>query len=124
MKTARISLAVVAGLLLAFGYAAGSGHDRMSQLKIIIGLMFGTFMTFNLIRHPEQLTKLRLYLVAILLLVLVVYQVLTDPPMEALITVVISSAFMGVMIALASLPADASSTSTAEAEPSAPAAKD
>jgi hypothetical protein len=124
MKTARISLAVVAGLLLAFGYAAGSNHDRLSLLKIIIGLMFGTFTTFNLIRHPEQLTKVRLYLVGILLLALVVCQILTDTPMEAIVTVVMSSAFMGVMIAMASLPMDTSVASAAETESSVPVAKD
>jgi len=124
MKTARISLAVVAGLLLAFGFAAGSDRDPLSPPKIIVGIMFGAFTTFNLIRHPEQLTRVRLSLVGILLLTLVVWQIGTDNPMETLITVVMSSAFMGVLIAAASLPMDVSGTSTAETEPSVPAAKD
>ena len=106
MKTARISLAVVAGLLLGFGFAAGATHERLSAPKILVGLLLGFFTAFNLIRHPEQLTKPRLYLTAILLLVLVVYQIVTDTPMEAIVTVVMSCAFMGVMIASASLPVD------------------
>lgn len=115
MKTARISLAVVTGLLLGFGFAAGATHERLSPPKIVVGLLLGFFSAFNIIRHPEQLTKARLYITAILLLVLVVYKSATDSPMEAIVTVVMSCAFMGVMIASASLPVDEGKDSASDA---------
>jgi mannose/fructose/N-acetylgalactosamine-specific phosphotransferase system component IIC len=114
MKTARISLAVVAGLLLAVGYAAGSGHDRMSVEKIIIGLMFGTFMAFNMIRHPERITRFVMGFVTVVLLALVVHEFLTATRMEAILTAVLGIAFIGVQVAFASLPADAGKASVSD----------
>lgn len=116
MKTARISLAVVAGLLLASGFAAGWKLDRFDPGKIYTGLMFGTFLAFTMIRHPERVTKLTVGFMTVLLSVLVVHEFQTAPRGEALLTLFLSVVFVGVQVAFAGLSADPSVASASESK--------
>ena len=122
MKTARISLAIVSGILLALGYAACSDHDQLSPPRIVSGLIFGFVMAITMILRPGRITrKLLLFTAAPLLLALIIHEALTGTRAEAIVTVAVSIAFLGVQFAFASLPADAPLASAADSDTSVPA---
>jgi hypothetical protein len=106
MKTARISLAVVSGILLALGYTACSDHAGIDQERIVAGLMFGAATAISMIVRPERVSrKLTYFLVAPLILALIVHEVRTGTRAEAIVTIAVGIAFVGVQLAFASLPA-------------------
>ena len=107
MKIPRIALALVSGILFAFGYLALTDLEHWRAPRIIIGLLFGTAMVASMIRQPERFTRnLSFFGFAPLLALLVVVVALTGTSTELLTTVVCTLAFLGVQIAFAFLPSE------------------
>jgi hypothetical protein len=125
MKTARISLAIVSGILLALGYAASSDHDQLSVSRILAGLLMGSVMAISMIRHPERISRKVLFFIVVpLLFALVIHEIRTGTRAEAIITVAVSIAFMGVQFAFAALTVDPSSGSSTRGGSSIPGSED
>lgn len=110
MKTARTYLAIVSGILAALGFAASSDHDQISAPRILVGLLMGSGMAISMIVRPERVSrKVTYFLVVPLLLALVIHEVRTGTRAEAIVTIAVSLAFLGVQLAFASLAVDSSS---------------
>lgn len=102
----------------------GSGHDRLSVDKFVIGSLFGGFLAFNMIWRSDKIPKFTIWFVAALLLWLVIHEFRTGPRMEAIVTAVMSIVFLGVQVAFSALFVEAAATSPAGTDAAAPAVKE
>ena len=95
--------------MFAFGYLALTDLEHWRAPRIMIGLLFGIGMVVSMIRQPERFTRnLSFFAFVPLLAFLVVITALTGTGTEILTTVVCSLTFLGVQIAFAYLPSEAS----------------
>jgi preprotein translocase subunit SecG len=107
MKISRIALAVVSGVLFAYGYFALSGLEHWRATRVLIGIFFGVGMAISMIQQPERFTrKMALFGFAPVLACLVIVVAFTSTRIELLTTVVCTLAFLGVQIAFAFLPSE------------------